>query len=92
MSRNAKHTITAPTGVFRARVSSPYAPTEKGKPIYVSRRNQLKPWAVAYTLNGGQTWVVNSWHSRRDLAERESRRLGYSGGTDRAVILRADIS
>lgn len=77
-----KHTITAPSGVFRE---------QGGKATYVSRRNQIKPYAVVYTLDTGKSWAVNSWHGRRDLAEKERRRLGYDGYvTARAVIVRAD--
>jgi hypothetical protein len=89
MSRR-RHTVTAPTGVFRSRVSSPYSVTETGQETYVSYRNQIKPWTVVYTLNGGHTWAVNSWHARRDLAERERRRLGYDGGNAQAVVIQAN--
>lgn len=87
MSRS-RHTITAPSGIFRARVSSPYSTTESGKATYVSYRNQIKPFAVVYTLNGGHTWAINSWHGRRDLAERESRRLSNHYGDDQSAQVR----
>jgi hypothetical protein len=91
MSRT-KHTITAPRGVFRSKVSSPYSLTETGKPTYASYRNQIKPWVVVYTLNGGGTWAINSWHSRRDLAEKENRRINNHYANSQAaeaVIIRA---
>lgn len=86
-----KHTVIAPSGVFRDQVSSPYAAPEGGKSVYVSRRKRIKPFVVAYTLNGGASWAINSWHGRRDLAEKERRRLGYDEGdaAARAVILYA---
>ena len=93
MSRT-KHTITAPSGVFRERVSSPHVTpaADYGKTTYVSRRNQIKPWVVLYTLDTGKSWAVNSWHGRRDLAEKERRRLGYDGYvTAQAVIVRATL-
>lgn len=83
-SRNLKHTITAPSGVFYNNA--------KMTRTYVSRRNKRMPFTVIYSLDSGKTWNINSWHSRRDLAEKERRRLGYEGYvTAQAVIVKPKI-
>lgn len=90
MRNKIKHTIAAPTGT----IASTRGRGRTAKTTYVSYRSSISPYAVIYTLDGGDTWTVNSWHSRVDLAEAQRRRLGYDGGDSntRAFIIQPAIN